>query len=169
MQTCTHVGKNYGISISAISSIFGYYQTLFHFAFLYIQSNYQFGSAAIINSVLLQLSIRFCCNYQFGSAAIINSVLLQLSIRFCCSYQFGSAAFINSVQRRCSRKNRLHPKRTKRASFKRLFNHVGRAVARTLIGGGGAYIFMYSCSARRVSFQIKFKFLNLKRNLSGKT
>ena len=47
-------------------------------------------------------------------------------------------------------------------------NFVRRAVARTLIGGGGC-IFMYSCSARRVSFQIKFKFINLKRNLAGKT
>ena len=36
-----------------------------------------------------------------------------------------------------------------------------RDVTRTLIGGGGC-IFIYSCSARRVSFQIKFKFLNLK-------
>ena len=41
-----------------------------------------------------------------------------------------------------------------------------RAIARTLIGG---CIFIYSCSARRVSFQIKCKFMNLKRNLSGKT
>ena len=38
-----------------------------------------------------------------------------------------------------------------------------RAVTRTLIGRGGC-IFIYSCSARRVSFQIKFKFVNLKRN-----
>ena len=43
-----------------------------------------------------------------------------------------------------------------------------RAVARTLIGGGGC-IFMYSCSAQQISFQIKFKFINLKRNLSGET
>ena len=42
-----------------------------------------------------------------------------------------------------------------------------RDVTRTLFGGGG--IFVYSCSAQRVSFQIKFKFLNLKRNPSGKT
>ena len=88
---------------------------------------YSFTSKPNINSVLLQLSIRFCCNYQFGSAAIINSVLLQLSIRFCCSYQFGSAAFINLVRRRCSRKNRLQPKR---ASFKRHFlYYVGYAHA----------------------------------------
>ena len=47
---------------------------------------------------------------------------------------------------------------------------VSRAVARTLIGGGGGgCIFIYSCSAGRVSFQIKFKLINLKRNLSGKT
>ena len=34
------------------------------------------------------------------------------------------------------------------------------AVARTLIGGGGGVgcLFIYSCSARLVSFQIKFKF-----------
>ena len=37
------------------------------------------------------------------------------------------------------------------------------AVARTLIGGGGC-LFIYSCSARLVSFEIKFKFINLKRN-----
>ena len=36
------------------------------------------------------------------------------------------------------------------------------AVARTLIGGG--CLFIYSCSARQVSFEIKFKFINLKRN-----
>ena len=35
------------------------------------------------------------------------------------------------------------------------------AVARTLIGG---CLFIYSCSARLVSFEIKFKFINLKRN-----
>ena len=39
------------------------------------------------------------------------------------------------------------------------------AVARTLIGGGGGWcLFIYSCSARLVSFEIKFKFINLKRN-----
>ena len=37
------------------------------------------------------------------------------------------------------------------------------AVARTLVGGGGC-LFIYSCSARLVSFEIKFKFINLKRN-----
>ena len=40
---------------------------------------------------------------------------------------------------------------------------VTRAVARTLIGGGGG-LFIYSCSARLVSFQIdKFEF-DFKRN-----
>ena len=38
---------------------------------------------------------------------------------------------------------------------------VHRAVARTLIGG---CLFIYSCSARLVSFEINFKFINLKRN-----
>ena len=42
-----------------------------------------------------------------------------------------------------------------------------RDVTRTLIGGGGGgggrgCIFIYSCSARRASFQVKFKLLNLK-------
>ena len=37
------------------------------------------------------------------------------------------------------------------------------AVAGTLIRGGGC-LFIYSCSARLVSFEIKFKFINLKRN-----
>ena len=47
--------------------------------------------------------------------------------------------------------------------------NIFRAIARTLIGGGGGgCIFIYSCSARQVSFQIKFKLINLKRNLSGK-
>ena len=41
------------------------------------------------------------------------------------------------------------------------------AVTRTLIGRG--YIFIYSCSSQRVSIQIKFKLINLKRNLSGRT
>ena len=31
------------------------------------------------------------------------------------------------------------------------------AETRTLIGGGGVCVFMYSCFARRVSFQVKFK------------
>ena len=40
---------------------------------------------------------------------------------------------------------------------------ISRAVARTLIGGGGC-LFIYSCSARLVSFQIdKFEF-DFKRN-----
>ena len=40
-----------------------------------------------------------------------------------------------------------------------------RAVARTLIGGGGC-LFIYSCFARQISFQIdEFEF-DLKRNLS---
>ena len=39
------------------------------------------------------------------------------------------------------------------------------AVVRTLIGGGGGgCLFIYSCSARLVSSEIKFKFINLKRN-----
>ena len=43
-----------------------------------------------------------------------------------------------------------------------------RAVARTLMGGGGG-LFIYSCSARLVSFQIdKFEF-DFKRNKSGRT
>ena len=44
-----------------------------------------------------------------------------------------------------------------------------RAVARTLIGGGGGCIFIYSCFARQISFQIdEFEF-DLKRNSSGRT
>ena len=40
-------------------------------------------------------------------------------------------------------------------------------MASTWMGGG--CIFIYSCSARRVSFEIKSKLINLKRNLSWKT
>ena len=48
-------------------------------------------------------------------------------------------------------------------------NVVVRAVARTLIGGGGGCLFIYSCSTRLVSFQIdKFEF-DFKRNKSGRT
>ena len=43
------------------------------------------------------------------------------------------------------------------------------AVARTFIGGGGGCLFIYSCSAGLVSFEIKFKFINLKRNKSSRT
>ena len=44
----------------------------------------------------------------------------------------------------------------------------GRDVTRTLIGRG-VYIFIYSCFARQISFQIeKFEF-DLKRNSSGRT
>ena len=54
-------------------------------------------------------------------------------------------------------------------SLCRLFSEiVSTAVARTLIGGGGC-LFIYACSARLVSFEIKFKFINLKRNWSGRT
>ena len=42
-------------------------------------------------------------------------------------------------------------------------SEIDTAVARTLMGGGGC-LFIYSCSARLVSFEIKFKFINLKRN-----
>ena len=44
----------------------------------------------------------------------------------------------------------------------------GRAVARALIGGGGA-IFIYSCSARLISFEISLKTTDFKRNPSGIT
>ena len=43
-----------------------------------------------------------------------------------------------------------------------------RAVGTTLIRVC-VCIFICSCSARRVSFQIKFKSINLKKSLSGKT
>ena len=49
-----------------------------------------------------------------------------------------------------------------------VYVYVCRAVARTLIGGGGC-IFIYSCFARQISFQIdQFEF-DLKRNSSGRT
>ena len=43
-----------------------------------------------------------------------------------------------------------------------------RAVARALIGGGGG-IFIYSCSARLISFEINLKTTDFKRNSSGIT
>ena len=43
----------------------------------------------------------------------------------------------------------------------------GRAVARALIGGG--CIFIYSCYARRISFEINLKTTDFKRNPSGIT
>ena len=46
--------------------------------------------------------------------------------------------------------------------------HTQKAVTRTLIERGAVYIFIHSCSARQVSFQIKFKSISLKRNLSSK-
>ena len=46
------------------------------------------------------------------------------------------------------------------------FHSVTRAETRTLIWGGGC-IFIYSCSIRRVSFQIRLKLINLKRNPSA--
>ena len=54
--------------------------------------------------------------------------------------------------------------------FKNKFNVSDiRAVARTLIGGGGGCILIYSCFARQISFQIdQFEF-DLKRNSSGRT
>ncbi len=42
----------------------------------------------------------------------------------------------------------------------------GRAVTRALIGGGGC-IFIYSCSARLISFEINLKTTDFKRNSSG--
>ena len=43
---------------------------------------------------------------------------------------------------------------------------MGRAVARALIGegGGGGCIFIYSCSARLISFEINLKTTDFKRN-----
>ena len=43
------------------------------------------------------------------------------------------------------------------------------AVARALIGGGGGCIFIYSCYARRISFEINLKTTDFKRNPSGIT
>ena len=44
-----------------------------------------------------------------------------------------------------------------------------RAVARVLIVGGGGGIFIYSCSARLISFEINLKTTDFKRNSSGIT
>ena len=44
----------------------------------------------------------------------------------------------------------------------------GRAVARALIWGGGG-IFIYSCSARLICFEINLKPTDFKRNSSGIT
>ncbi len=47
---------------------------------------------------------------------------------------------------------------------------ISRAVARALIGGGGGgCIFIYSCSARVISFEINLKTTDFKRNPSGIT
>ncbi len=46
---------------------------------------------------------------------------------------------------------------------------MGRAVARALIGGGGGCIFIYSCYARLISFEINLKTTDFKRNPSGIT
>ena len=45
------------------------------------------------------------------------------------------------------------------------FTHSG--VTRALIGGGG--IFIYSCSARLISFEMNLKTKKFKRNSSGRT
>ena len=44
-----------------------------------------------------------------------------------------------------------------------------RAVARALIRGGGGGVFIYSCSARLISFEINLKTTDFKRNSSGIT
>ncbi len=46
---------------------------------------------------------------------------------------------------------------------------VNRAVTRALIGGGGGCIFIYSCSARRISFEISCFQVHFKRNQSDRT
>ena len=46
---------------------------------------------------------------------------------------------------------------------------VSRDVTRTLIGGGVIYSYIHVLPDEFSFFQIKFKSLNLKRNLSGKT
>ena len=46
----------------------------------------------------------------------------------------------------------------------RYLNGCAKAANKTLIGKGRGGIFIYSCSARRVSFQIKFKLIKLKGN-----
>ena len=50
----------------------------------------------------------------------------------------------------------------------RLYSNT-RAVARALIGGGGGDMFIYSCSARLISFEINLKTTDFKRNPSGIT
>ena len=45
---------------------------------------------------------------------------------------------------------------------------INRAVARALTGGGGC-IFIYSCSARLISFEMNLKTTDFKRNRSGIT
>ncbi len=42
--------------------------------------------------------------------------------------------------------------------------HVARAGARALIGGGGGGIFIYSCYAQLISFEINLKTTDFKRN-----
>ncbi len=46
------------------------------------------------------------------------------------------------------------------------FIHPNRAVARALIGGGGggAGVYLYSCYAGRISFEISCFLVNFKRN-----
>ncbi len=51
---------------------------------------------------------------------------------------------------------------------KLIVQNTNRAVARALIGGGGC-IFIYSCSARLISFEINLKTTDFKRNSSGIT
>ena len=55
-------------------------------------------------------------------------------------------------------------------TFKELINLANsRAVTRALIGEGGGCIFIYSCYARLISFEINLKTTALKRNPSGIT
>ena len=55
--------------------------------------------------------------------------------------------------------------------WKRHCTLLSRAVARVLIGGGGGGVslFIYSCSARLISFEINLKTADFKRNPSDIT
>ncbi len=49
-----------------------------------------------------------------------------------------------------------------------MVNVVHSGVTRALIGGGGGgCILIYSCSARRISFEMKLKTIDFKRNSVG--
>ncbi len=85
----------------------------------------------------------------------------------------GDMKFISRVDKDISLIRLAHHTKTFDLFLTPFLMCVSRAVARALIGGGGGggggCLFIYSCSARLISFEINLKTTDFKRNPSAIT